>query len=410
MTDLDSRPGARHPVWSGPLFLIIVVVVLAVDLAAYVYELRQPNLGFALTPDAVVVALDPGGPAAQAGMREGDELLLLNGVSPHQVDDYGAIRSAIAPGQLVPVSVLREDGEATLTLVAKRRSVLLEGHVVSYLAAGLFLILGALVYLAVWGAPLGWVYFLFMAACALWLACTVPMGSRGFSMLQRLSIGLAPGLCVHYTMLFPDERTLGRWRRLLLAAIYLAGLLLALANALLLFAGLEQSFRWTFDLLLWSVAAGFGVGVAVLAWTDRRAGASEVRVTVREMAAGVVLAAAPAILLLGLDLATGFRAVDTRVLILSAQGIPFAMGYAALKGRWAPLDTLVRRLLILALTLLVGLLAYAAVVWGIVLAFGLPVSGEALAAGFAAAIVMGVVVVPLAAGMRWLVDRWFFRR
>jgi len=181
MTTGNSRAEAHRPVWSGPLFLAIVATVLTVNLAAYVYELRQPNLGFTLTPGGLVVAVDPGGPADQAGVRESDELLLLNGVSPHDVDAYGAARSAIAPGQTVRVSVLREDGEVLLDLQAGGRSVLLEGYVVGYLAAGFFLLLGALVYLAVRGAPLGWVYFLFMAACALALACTVPTGSRGFS-------------------------------------------------------------------------------------------------------------------------------------------------------------------------------------------------------------------------------------
>lgn len=410
MTDQDSRAGAPGPVWSGPLFLAIIILVAAVGLAAYVYELRQPNLGFTLTPGAIVVAVDPGGPAERAGMRHGDELLLLDGVSPHDVTAYGMARGSIMPGQPVTVSVLREDGETTLTLIAKSRSVLLEGHVVSYLAAALFLTLGAGVYLAVWGAPLGWVYFLFMAACALVLAGTVPMGSPGLSALQRLGLGLVPGLSVHYAMLFPAEQPVRRPRRLLLILIYTIGLALSLSNATLLLTGQEQSFRWTFDLLLGGLAAGFGIGAVVLFWTDRQAGASETRVTVREMAAGVVLAAVPAVLLLGLDLATGFRAVDTRVLILSAQGIPFAMGYAVLKGRWAPLDPLVRWLLILTLSLLAGLLVYAAAVWGLVLAFGIAVSGEALAAGFAAAILMGLVIVPMATGARRLVDRWFFQR
>ena len=179
----------------------------------------------------------------------------------------------------------------------------------------------------------------------------------------------------------------------------------------LLLLGQERSllFFWTYNLLMCYVAVGFLVGVAVLAWTDRQAQVGEVRANVREMAAGVVLTATPFVLLLGLDVATRFRAIDTRVLILSAQGVPFAMGYAVLKGRWSPLAQLVRWLLVLALTLLVGLLVYGAVVWGLVLAFGIAVSGEALAAGFAAAIVMGLVVVPLAAGMRRVVRRWFFQ-
>ncbi|MBU0493005.1 MAG: hypothetical protein KKA73_09515 [Chloroflexi bacterium] len=34
------------PVWSSLLVLVIVALVLAVGLAAYVYELVQPNLGW----------------------------------------------------------------------------------------------------------------------------------------------------------------------------------------------------------------------------------------------------------------------------------------------------------------------------------------------------------------------------
>ncbi|MBU0495318.1 MAG: PDZ domain-containing protein [Chloroflexi bacterium] len=372
--------------------------------------MRNPKepLGFVLTPEAIVVAIDPSGPADEAGMRNGDELLLLEGTSPHDVSAYGAVRLTITPGQTVSVHVLRPEGEVALPLVARRRSVLLEGHVVSYLAAGLFLFLGIWAYVAVRGAPLGWAYFLFMAAGALALACTVPIGSAGLSALQRVGIGLLPACFVYYAALFPDERPLDRRRLALVWACYLWTLGVALLNAALLLLGQEQSFLWTYYLLDWNLAAGFVVGAALLAWTYVQSPAHATRDSVREMVVGMILAATPFVLLWGLNVLTGFRIIDTRVLILAAQAMPLAMGYAVLKGRWAPLDALVRGLLVLALTLLAGFLIYGAVVWGLVLAFGIAVSGEALAAGFAAAIIMGVVVVPLAALVRRLVDRWFF--
>ncbi len=410
MSVQDSRPAPLRPTWSGPLFLIIIAVVAAAGLAAYVYELRQPNLGFTLTPGAIVVAMDPGGPADRAGMRHGDELLLLDGVSPHDMAAYGMARGSITPGQPVSVSVLREDGEVTLTLIARSRSVLLEGHVVSYLAAALFLLLGAVVYLAVWGAPLGRVYFLFMAACALVLACTVPMGSPGFSALQRLGLGLVPALAVHYALLFPHEQPLVRWRKRLVVLMYLVSLGLASTNIAFLLWGREQAFLWTYNLLMLNMVIGVLLSIAGLIWTEQQTKTDPASSAIREIVVGIALAVIPFALLLSLDLATGFRLLDTRVLIVSVQGIPFALGYAVLKGRWRHLDRLVHWLLTLTLTLLVGLPLYGAVVWGLILAFGIPASGEALAAGFAAAIVMGLIVVPLAAGVRRLVDRWFFQR
>ncbi len=62
-------------------------------------------------PEARVIAVDPGSPADRAGMKAGDELLLLNG---HKPEDYMELLSAWAEG---PVELVLRRGETEHTTV-----------------------------------------------------------------------------------------------------------------------------------------------------------------------------------------------------------------------------------------------------------------------------------------------------
>ena len=76
------------------------------DRLAGIYSPAQPNLdsGYgALYPDGLVVSLEPGGPAAHAGLRLGDRIELLNGRAPGQVVLSGWIDQGTARRQTLVI-------------------------------------------------------------------------------------------------------------------------------------------------------------------------------------------------------------------------------------------------------------------------------------------------------------------
>lgn len=93
---------ARHP-------------YLGVSLAGLTPQIRQ-SLGVAVDRGALVIDLDPQGPAAAAGIRRGDVIVSLAGRDVGSVEDLlGALRGT-EPGAQVPAVVARGNDRATVTV------------------------------------------------------------------------------------------------------------------------------------------------------------------------------------------------------------------------------------------------------------------------------------------------------
>jgi len=80
---------------------------------------RPPVLGIVPSPEAdprglVVRSVAEGGPAASAGMEEGDAIVALAGQVVRDIDTLRAALSKLEPGKTVPVEVLRGDERVTL--------------------------------------------------------------------------------------------------------------------------------------------------------------------------------------------------------------------------------------------------------------------------------------------------------
>jgi serine protease Do len=65
---------------------------------------------------ALVAAVTPDGPAAQAGMQTGDVIVEFNGKPVTRNDDLPQVVAATTPGTTVPVKVIREGKERTLNV------------------------------------------------------------------------------------------------------------------------------------------------------------------------------------------------------------------------------------------------------------------------------------------------------
>jgi serine protease Do len=73
-------------------------------------------LGVKTTDGALVRSVSPGGAAASAGMKPGDIIVAYNGKPVKKNDDLVAMVMATKPGTTVPLRVLRDKSEQTLSV------------------------------------------------------------------------------------------------------------------------------------------------------------------------------------------------------------------------------------------------------------------------------------------------------
>jgi serine protease DegS len=64
----------------------------------------------------LVSAIVPGGPAAQAGIKRGDIILVVNGQPTPTADVLVSVLAGLHPGQKVPVKLLRHGKQVTVTV------------------------------------------------------------------------------------------------------------------------------------------------------------------------------------------------------------------------------------------------------------------------------------------------------
>jgi serine protease Do len=81
----------------------------------------QVAYGLPTSDGPTVTGLDPAGPAAQAGIRLGDEIVGAGGQPVHSAADLFSVLQASAPGTALPVTVLRGGTQLQLTVTLAQR-------------------------------------------------------------------------------------------------------------------------------------------------------------------------------------------------------------------------------------------------------------------------------------------------
>jgi len=84
---------------------------------AHVARRRRASVGLPERTGLLVTAVEPGGPAAQGGLREGDLLVAAAARAVPSVLDLGAAARALAPGDALALRALRGADEIELSVV-----------------------------------------------------------------------------------------------------------------------------------------------------------------------------------------------------------------------------------------------------------------------------------------------------
>ncbi|HSD65239.1 MAG TPA: PAS domain S-box protein, partial [Vicinamibacteria bacterium] len=319
----------------------------------------------------VATRLAPGGPAARAGVHEGDVLLAVDGeeaLSPARLDILLAGRR---PGSRLRYSLLREDERRALDVVVRP---LPRGNVSAfyYLSlAGFFsLAVGTVVLLR---RPADRTSLHFYAVCVLFFLLysvsysgKLDAADRVLYWTDSLAALFLPVVFLHFCLTFP-ERRLRAQRAWVVPALYMPGLVIAGAAAAshaLLAGGEEPGALWGIVEALDRAeplyfALFFTLAFAVLLDSHRRTRGLTPRRQVKWLLWGTAAGVCPFLAFYALPFALGRE--PGLALQLAGYGplalIPLSLAYAVVKHRLMDVELIFRRALgyVLAVAVILGL-------------------------------------------------------
>ena len=395
-----------HPLRSIPRpWLLGAAILFAATLIAYTgvwlyYAGWRPPVRTAFqwkaefTPYITVTAVDPGSPAAGAGLQVGDRVLAVNGYPQHMMTVPPAVARGKA-GDVVTLQVLRpgvpQPFDLAITLQAPEPRprptpaqwlaiTLIDYYPVPFLVVGLLVLFLRIEDRNAWLLALLFAGFISAAPVAFLEGVLTPLLRRFMLSLMILLNALLPATFYWFFAVFPTSSPLDqRWPKLKydLTALGL-GCSLPFAAMALVTGSLELPVsilsrlgtRGFYFLLSSYEYLGFGLGLASLVWNSVKAPTPNDRRKTRVMVWGTVVGITPVMLVSATALAQHrlfytypFWFVVSPIIALLL--LPLSFAYAVVKHRVLEVPVLLRRSAryflvqrgFLALILLAGILA-----------------------------------------------------
>jgi len=367
--------------------------------------------------------LDPEGPAARAGLKAGDVLVLIGDAPVNIPSDVRRILDGSRDGEVLEYQVLRENEKQALSLSV---SPLPEGNVPVYYflaAVGIFsLLVGTFVYVRRRGEAATAHFYLL---CLFWFlnfgfshTGELDAWDWAFYWMDRAGILFFPPIFLHFALCFPAKLPMIRRRPWLLWALYvpsLALLYLSLSAHLAFLSPLawgDRLFTATEGLLDRLVPAYLAV-MSLLAFvafvkSHRRARSVTVKKQTKWIVWGTGFGTLPFVLFYAIPYLLGFTPGLTMELsVVPLALIPLAFAYAIVKYRLMDVEILFKRGMVYTLaTSAVGGLYLAIFLAGAHYMVG---DRHSTILALLSAIVVVLVFTPIKSRIQVGIDRLFYR-
>jgi PAS domain S-box-containing protein len=332
-----------------------LLTVAAVVFAGFNYRLEHQS---AIPDDGVwwlerngqVVAdrLDPAGPAAVAGVRNGDVVVSVNG---RPVDSSAAVTRQLYYSGVyskATYSLIRNlvplDVEVVLVPAERSMNDWLRLIALIYLGIGLYVLLRR------WTAVGSLHFYIFCLVSFVFysLHFTGKLNTFDWIVLWSNEVAwlLQPALFLHFVLTFPERRAFVSKYRWSIPLLYLPGAVL-LGVQILALQFLQASARllWNLNRVHWAYLTIFFVSAAVVLWNNYRQATTPIlRQQLKWITRGTVLAITPFTLCYVLPYLFGaMPSLAMKVTVLSLGLLPLTFGYAIVRYRLMDVDLIFKR-------------------------------------------------------------------
>jgi two-component system, NtrC family, sensor kinase len=337
------------------VILLSILTVAAIVFAGYNYKLDHqsaiPDDGaWWLEHHGELVAdrLDPGGPAAVAGIRGGDVVVSVNG---HAVSSTASLTRQLYYSGVyskATYSLIRGNVplDVVVILVPAERSMndWLRLIALIYLGIGLYVLLRR------WTAVGSTHFYIFCLVSFIFYSLHYTGKFNAFDWIvfwsNEVAWLLQPALFLHFVLTFPERRSFVNKHRWSIPMLYLpAAVLLGVQILAMQFLNASARLLWNLNRIHWAYLTIFFVSAAVVLWRNyRQATAPILRQQLKWITRGTVLAITPFTLFYVLPYLFGaMPSLSMKVTVLSLGLLPLTFGYAIVRYRLMDVDLIFKR-------------------------------------------------------------------
>ncbi len=360
----STRRGSNSPS-PGPMprdlqnrFFAVFLALLSVAAVVFAWINFQKSSEFATPSDGVwwiedgghlrAQRVDADGPGEKAGIKTGDLLVAIDGKNIRNVGSLERQLYRYGVWSKVPYSLVRQGirVEAPLILAPADRSLYLGLRLIAlvYLGIGLYVLLRR------WTAPKSAHFYIFCLVSFIFYSFHYSGKLNEFDWIvywaNVVAWLLQPALFLHFSLTFPERRTIVDRQRWIVPVIYVPGaLLLALQIALLYLAAPSGLLRWNLDRIQMVYLAAYYVLAALVLWRSyREASTAILRQQMKWVTRGTILAVAPFTLFYVIPFLRGDApTLAMKISVLSLVFLPLTFGYAIFRYRLMDVDLIFKR-------------------------------------------------------------------
>ena len=416
---LRTVPPAHRPMnkESQIRFTAVLLFLLTAAAATFAWINFQKEREFQVPYDGVwwveksgkLVAgqVEPDGPGAKAGIKQGDELAAIDKVQARRVPELTRQQYRDGVYSRATYSLVRHSipVDTQVVLVPADRSLYMPLRLIGlvYLGIGLYVLLRR------WTAPKSTHFYLFCLVSFIFYSFhfTGKLNQFDWIVLGSNTVAwlLQPALFLHFVLTFPERKEFVR-RRWVTALLYVPGfllLILQIASLELLVA--TGRLRWNLDRLQMFYLAVFFVFATYVLWR------SYLRQQLKWVTRGAVLAIAPFTLFYVVPFLYGTVPGSLmRLSVLSLIFLPLTFGYAIFRYRLMDVDLIFKRGVVYTLAAAAIAAVYFAVVAGVAEVVHLRVPSSGPAGLVLAVAVTAVLFDPVRKWIQERVDQFFYRK